>query len=137
MSPTEYNKVLDQIAVESTKWEAALKKADPAKSNVSYAVGKQIVEWRELGLKEVAWARQTAAKERAKHTVSGELALEGFVEGVFNMMDNMVQTEIAAGITISDLEKYAPDIGSLRIRIANDVTTKVELLEKGTCPSVQ
>lgn len=107
---------------------------DPAKSNVSYAVGKQIEQWRDLSLKEAAWVHQYVGKERAKHTVSGELALRGFLEGVFNTMDNIVQTEIAAGITLSDLEKYAPEISPFIIRIANDATARVELLEKGTCP---
>ena len=134
MTTAEYKDFLDKVEVGLPKWEAALKRVDPAKTDVSYASGKQIEQWRDLGLKEVEWVRQHLAKERAKHTVSGELALRGFLEGVFNLMDSVVQTEVAAGITLSDLEKYAPEISSLVIRIANDVTARVELLEKATCP---
>jgi len=33
-----------------------------------------------LALKEVGWTRDYVANERLKHTVSGELALEGFLQ---------------------------------------------------------
>jgi hypothetical protein len=135
MTPAEYKEVLHEVELGLPKWEAALKRVDPAKTNVSYAFGKRIEGWRGLGLKEVAWVSQSTNKERAKHTVSGELALQDFLRGVYDMMDNVVQTEDEAGIVISDLEKYAPEVSSLAIRIGNDVTARVELLEKATCPS--
>jgi hypothetical protein len=78
--------------------------------------------------------RQYIAKERARHSVSGELALEGFLRGVFDAMESMVATEAIAGVTASDVEKYAPDIAPLQAQIENDVTARVELLEKGACP---
>jgi hypothetical protein len=134
MTPAEYKEVLHEVELGLPKWEAALKKVDPAKTNVSYSVGKRIEGWKGLGLKEVAWVGQSTDKERVKHTVSGELALQEFLRGVFDMMDNVVQTEDEAGIVLSDLEKYAPDVSSLAIRIGNDVTARVELLEKATCP---
>jgi len=134
MTPAEYKEFLDKVDAELPKWETALQKIDPAKSDVSYAVGKQIEQWRDLALKEVTWARQYVAKERVKHTVSGELSLKGFLEGVFSVMDNVAQTEVAAGVKLSELEKFATEQGSLNIRIGNDVIARVELLEKGTCP---
>ncbi len=133
MTESEYKGFLDKVEIELPKWEAALKKIDPAKTNASYAVGKQIDQSRDLALKEAAWVRQYVAKERVRHTVSGELALRGFLESLFNQMDTVVVTEIMFGITASNLENYAPQISSLVIRIANDVTARVELLEKG-CP---
>jgi hypothetical protein len=134
MSEAEYKKFLDKIEVGLPAWEVALKKIDPANSSVAYAVGKQIVENRDLGLMQVGYVRQWVAKERTKHTVSGELGLDGFLRGVFDAMDSVVVTEIAAGVTVSNLEKYAPELSPLMIQIANDVTARVELLEKGTCP---
>ena len=134
LSSSEYRDLLDKIQGESGKWEASLKNVDPAKTNVSYSIGKQIEQWRDLALKEVVWTRQSVAKERLKHSVSGELELRGFLQGVFDMMDNVVRTEVAAGVTLSDVEKYAPEISSLLLRMSNDVTARVELLEKGNCP---
>jgi len=134
MTMVEYRNFLDKVERQLPGWEAGLKRIDPAKTSASYAAGKQIVEFRDLALKEVGWVRENVAKERVKHTVSGELALKGFLQGVYDTMDSVVTTEIAAGITASNLESYAPDISPLVIRIANDVTARVELLEKGTCP---
>jgi|HubBroStandDraft_6_1064221.scaffolds.fasta_scaffold180780_2 hypothetical protein len=82
---------------------------------------------------EVGYVREWVPKERSKHTVSGELALEGFLRGVFDSMDLVVSIEIAAGITASNLEEYAEGTGTLIRRIGNDLTARVELLEKGAC----
>jgi hypothetical protein len=47
----------------------------------------------------------------------------------------MMITEVSAGVTISaDLDAFAPQISKLEVSLANDVTARVELLEKGTCP---
>ena len=134
LTEAEYKKLLDRVEIALPVWETALKKVDPSKTNASYAAGKQIVENRDTGLTQIAYVRQWIAKQRTKHTVSGELALDGFLRGVFDAMDSVVVTEIAFGVTASDLEKYAPQLSPLLIQIANDVAARVELLEKGTCP---
>jgi hypothetical protein len=134
MTPGEYKEVLNKVEIELPRWEAALKRVDLTKTNVSYTVGKQIEGWRDLGLKEIEWTRVSLAKERTKHTVSEELHLRGFLTGLQDMMGNVLSTEDAAGITISDLEKYAPEVSSFLIELGNDVTARVELLEKATCP---
>jgi hypothetical protein len=134
MTMAEYKSFLDKVERQLPVWEAGLKRIDPAKTNASYAVGKQIVQFRDLALKEVGWVREYVAKERVKHTVSGELALKDFLQGVYDTMDSVVTTEIAAGITASNLESYSPEISPLVIRIGNDVTARVQLLEKGACP---
>jgi hypothetical protein len=134
MNDTQYNAFLTEVENKLPVWEAALKRIDPEKSNASYASGKKVVEFRDLALREVDYARQFTAKQRVKRTVSGELALEGFLRGVFDQMDSVVNTEEAAGLTLSDLEKYASSISDLVIKIADDVTARVELLERGSCP---
>jgi hypothetical protein len=134
MSALEYKGVLDKIDAELPKWELSLKSVDPAKTAASYAVGKEIVGYRDIGLMQTGYVRQYVAKEHARHTVSGELALEGFLRGVFDAMESMVATETIAGVTASNVEKYAPEIAPLQARIGNDVTARVELLEKATCP---
>ena len=111
-----------------------MNKVDPTNSNASYATGEKIVQYRDLTLKEVGWVREYVGKQRQKRTVSGELALDGFLRGVFDGMESIVSMEIAAGLTLSNLENYAPEISKLNIQIANDVTARVELLEKGICP---
>ena len=134
MNGAEYKSFLNEVERKLPEWEAALKRIDPAKTNASYAVGKELNQYRDLALMEVGSVRQWVPKERAKHTVSGELALEGFLRSVFDAMDAVVRTEISGGITASSLENYAPEIGELVGRIVNDVIARVELLEKGTCP---
>lgn len=134
MSTVEYRIVLDKIDAELPRWELSLRSVDPAKTTASYAVGKQIVGYRDIGLMQTGYVRQYVAKERARHSVSGELALEGFLRGVFDAMESMVATETIAGVTASDVEKYAPDIAPLQAQIGNDVTARIELLEKGACP---
>ncbi len=134
MTPTEYKEFLNKVDSELPRWTASLEKIDPSKSNVSYAVGKQIDKSRDLALKEVGWTAQYVTKERTKHTVSDELALKGFLDGVFSAMESVVQAEDAAGVTLSDLDKYAAEQGKLIGRVGNDVSARVELLEKATCP---
>lgn len=135
MTDAEYKSFLSEVDSKLPVWEAALKKVDPAKSDASYAVGEKVVQFRDLGLMQVGYARQFVAKQRIKRTVSGDLALEGFLRGIFDSMDSMMITEVSAGVTISaDLDAFAPQISKLEISISNGVTARVKLLEKGTCP---
>ena len=134
LTPSEYKEFLDKVDADLPKWETALKKIDPAKMNVSYAVGKQIEQWKDHALENVTWSRENVAKERVKHTVSGELRLKTFLQGAFDAMDEVLRIEETAGVMRSDLEKYEPEQGTLISRIHNDLIARVELLEKGTCP---
>jgi hypothetical protein len=49
-------------------------------------------------------------------------------------MDSVVGMEVAAGLTLSNLESYGSEISKLERLITSDVTVRVELLEKGACP---
>jgi hypothetical protein len=55
MTPAEYKSFLDQVEIELPGWETAIKRIDPSKMNVSYALGKQLDDDKTLGLKEVTW----------------------------------------------------------------------------------
>ncbi len=135
MTDAEYKRFLIEVDSKLPVWEAALKKVDPAKSDASYAVGAQVVQFRDLGLMQVEYARRYVLKQHMKRTVSGELALEVFLRGIFDAMDSMMITEVSAGVTISaELDAFAPQISKLGIPLADDVLARVELLEKGTCP---
>jgi hypothetical protein len=116
------------------EWEAELRKIDPAKTSASYTVGKDIVDYRNLALREIDYVRQSLAKQRAKHTVSGELSLDAFLRGVYDAMSSVVAMEVAGGITASNLDSTSLRLGKLNGRISNDVQARVELLEKRTCP---
>jgi len=91
-------------------WETALRKIDPAKADASYAVGEQIVRYRYIALMQVGYVRRTVAKERIKHTVSGELNLLDFVRGVFDANEAVVSLEATSQLTLSNLESFAPVI---------------------------
>jgi hypothetical protein len=134
MNPAEYKGFLDAVEMELPRVESALKTVDPARTNVSYTTGTQIVQFRDLCLKQIGWTLEYAAKERAKHTVSGEFALEGFLRGVFDNLDAIGQFAQPAGLSTADIDKQAPVVSSMLIRISNDLVQRIELLEKGTCP---
>jgi hypothetical protein len=134
MSDADYKKFLVEVEAKLPAWEAELKRIDPAKTSASYTVGKNIVDYRDLALREIDYVRQSLAKQHAKHTVSGELSLDGFLRGVYDAMSSVVEMEVAGGVTASNLDSYFTEVGGLNIRIGNDVQARVELLEKGTCP---
>jgi hypothetical protein len=134
MTDAEYKSFLNDVESKLPAWEGALKKIDPAKSEASYSIGDQIGQARDLALMLVGYARQAVAKQRVKRTVSGELALETFIKGVFDSMQSIVMLEISAGLTLSTLETFAHHTGELDGLISNDVIARVELLEKATCP---
>lgn len=134
MTDAEYKRFLIDVDSKLPVWEAALKEVDPAKSDASYAVGERVVQFRDLGLTQVGYARQYIFKQHMKRSVSGELALERFLRGIFDAMDSMMITEVSAGVTISaELDAFAPQISKLEVSLADDVIARVELLEKGSC----
>jgi hypothetical protein len=134
MTDAEYRSLLNHVSSKLPLWEDAFKAINPAKSDVSCELGEKIVQNRDLGLREIGWVRKWIEKQRIRRTVSGELALRGFLQGVYDAIDIVVSLEVAGQVTLSTLEKYAPEIGGLIIPISNDVSARVELLEKGTCP---
>jgi hypothetical protein len=135
MSDADYNVFLLQVKTALPKWEAALKNIDPEKDpQISYAIGKMVVQNRDVGLMEVGYIRTYVAKLQTKRTVTGELALSGFLMSLLDSMNKELDWEAIANGTLSDIEKYAPELVTLNINIGNDVRARVALLEKGTCP---
>ncbi|MGO9339908.1 MAG: hypothetical protein ACLPY1_20605 [Terracidiphilus sp.] len=134
MTDADYKTFLLQVDSEIPKWETALRNIDPGKDErISYAVGKTLAEERDLGLMEVGNIRVRLAKEQMKRTVSGELGLFLFLQSLHDGFGEEVGLEVASGVTLSSLDKFAPELGSLQRRIGNDVLARVALLEKGTC----
>jgi hypothetical protein len=78
--------------------------------------------------------RSFIARQRLKRTVYGELALKGFLDSLFDVGEEIVWREVIGGVTLTSLEKYAPELSKLNIRLATDAMARVELLEKSTCP---
>ncbi len=135
MTEAEYKAFLLQVDVLLPQVEAEFKKIDLEKfPNLSYARGKSLADQQRLGLMEVGYSRDFVARQRIKHTVSGELALKGFLDSLLNEGQEMLWEEDSSGIKATNLEKYAPELSALVIRISNDVTVRVELLESGSCP---
>jgi hypothetical protein len=135
MTDADYKKFLLQVELALPKWETALKTIDPEKDErISYSLGKSIVNERDLGLMEIGNIRLYVAKQRVTRTVSGELGLLAFLQSLYGAMSAVVMLEIAGGLTLSSLEKYAPELGALDASLGNDVFARVAQLEKGTCP---
>jgi hypothetical protein len=136
MSGAEFRASLSQVEDALPRWEAELKGIYPEKnSEISYSLGKLIVAQRDIGLMDVNNIRQSVARLRIKRTVSEELSLRDFLEGIFDAMNEIETLENAAGVAPYIFEKNAPELGSLYGRIGNDVLARLALLEKGTCPS--
>jgi hypothetical protein len=133
MTDADYRAFLLQVETALPKWETALKNIDPEKDpRISFSLSKSIVDERDAGLMEVGNIRLSVVNQRVKHTVLGEVALSGFIRSLYDVMGDEVHLEDAAGLTLSSLEKYAPELSALSIRIGNDVFARVELLEQGT-----
>lgn len=131
MSDAEYRVILNQIDASLPEWERALRSIDPEKMNLSYTLGKDVVRDRDIGLMGITNARQLLQKERLHRKVSQELALKGFLQGVFDSMQSILWE---APNVKAPLERYPEEMGKLIGKVANDVQARVELLEKGTCP---
>ena len=135
MSDAEYRTVLAQIEAILPKWEASLWNIDPGKDErISYTLGQAIVQERDLSLTEVGNIRTYVAAQRVKHTVSGELALAGFLESLFDLMADETILEGGNGLRLASLDNYAFGLSALEIRVKNDAMARVDLLEKGACP---
>lgn len=135
MTDADYKTFLLQVEAEIPKWETALKNIDPeTDSRIPYALGKSIVENRNIGLMNIGDIRTRVAKLRVKRTVSDELGLSLPLQSLSDSIEDEVNIEAIANLTLSDLEKFAPELTTLRLRIGNDVIARVALLERGTCP---
>jgi hypothetical protein len=133
MSDAEYKTFLDDVEAKLPSWEAALKRFDPAKSNMSYAVGDEFVKRRDLALRQIDWIRTWIQKERSHRRVSQEHALEGFMQGVFDEMEYILVVWAGPSVNVR-LEDFGREMGRLIGKVRNDVIARIELLEKGSCP---
>jgi hypothetical protein len=131
MTEAEYKAFLSAVQAKLPDWRVALERVDPAKTNLSYAVGQKVVEHRNLGLMQMESATKQIALERVKRSVSRELWLHASLQGVYDSIDAMVVYAPSVDLPV---ETYVPEIAELIRKIANDSHARVELLEKGTCP---
>ena len=136
MTDDDFKGFLTQVETALPKWETEFKNIDVEKApQISYSQGKSIMDSRTLGLVETDNIRLYLLKLRAKRTVLGELAPSGFLRSLFDVEGDILREEDFAGLTLTHLEKDAPQLSALVIRIANDVNARVALLEKGSCPA--
>jgi hypothetical protein len=135
MNGSEYRQFLQQVDALLPQIEAELKGIDlSAFPQLSYANGKFISDQRELALREVEYSRLWVSKQRIKRSISGELALKGFLDSLWGLEGDIIWTEDFTGLHLTHLEMFAPEFGQLQIQIANDVIERVALMEKGVCP---
>jgi hypothetical protein len=131
MSEAEYKSFLLTVETKLPEWQAAFKTIDPAKTNLSYAVGEKVVQYRDIGLMQIERAAKQIEQERVKRSIARELWLHGSLQAIFDSIEAMVVYDPSVDLPV---EKYAPEINGFIGRIANDSHARVELLEKGTCP---
>jgi hypothetical protein len=131
MSEAEYKSFLNSVEAKLPEWQMALERVDPAKTNVSYAVGQKVIEYRNLGLTQIESATKQVALERVKRSVSRELWLHSSLQGIYDSIDAMAVYDPSVDLPV---EKYVPVLSEFLLKIANDSHARVELLEKATCP---
>lgn len=131
MTDTEYKSLLSEVDAKLPEWRDAFKRIDPAKTNLPYALGQKLVLYRDIGLMQVDGATNQTKQELVKHSVTRELRLHAFLQGIYDSMQAMLVYDPYLDLRV---EKYAPELGGFIGKIASDSDARVELLEKGTCP---
>ncbi|MGA7521829.1 MAG: hypothetical protein WBW84_05070 [Acidobacteriaceae bacterium] len=135
MSDAGYKAFLSQVDAVLPRLQTALKNIKPESDpRVSYAAGRMIVQERDLALLEIGNIRDYVARQRVKRTVYGEVALFNFIQSLYDSLSAETGAEAISNVTLSHLEKFAPEVGTLAGRIGNDSMVRVALLEKSTCP---
>jgi len=135
MSDADYKTFLLQVEAALPKWETSFKSINLDKTpNLSYSVGKSIADSQIVALTEIDNLHTFIHFQQRKRTVYGELALKGFLDSLYDMAEQILWRETLNGLTLSDLEKYGPQMSVFSARVGFDAMERVRLLEKGTCP---
>lgn len=134
LTDSEFKQVSIEIEQQLPNWEHELIKIDPEKlPQISYAQGKELVADRDLAFAEVSYIRKSIDRMREKRSVSEELKLVGFIDGLLSVGQQIVLDESASGLTLTRLEILSPELGSSQLTLDQDVRARVELLEKNAC----
>jgi hypothetical protein len=136
MTDANYKAFLTEVEDSLPKWETQLKNINlDSVPQITYSRGKSIADSRELGMREIGYIRTFVAQQRVKLTVHGELALSGFMQSLYGISGEIIWEEVSGGLTLTSLDKLAPEWSEFEIRIQNDAMERVSLLEKKpSCP---
>ena len=135
MSDAEYKTFLSQLEAALPRWEAAYKNINLEKSpQISYAAGKSIADFQTVGLTEIDAIRTRIYMEHRKRSLRGELQLMALLNNLFDDGEEIVWREVVSGLTLSSLEKYAPEISELSKDLFADIQERITLLENEKCP---
>jgi hypothetical protein len=101
--------------------------------SITYSTGKFIADKKQIALTEIGNIRVFIAKLKGKRTVHDELALKEFLDSLFDAGEEIVWQEDFAHLSLTRLEKHAPELGAIIGRMSNDVNARVVLLEESPC----
>jgi hypothetical protein len=134
MTNADYNTFLTRLEAALPQWESALNKIEPEKApEVSYSMGKSIVNSRDYSLTNVTSIREFVAKQRAKRTVSGEFSIYVSLNSLFSGISSVGALQQVAGMNSYRIMNYLPEVASFYSSLGFDVSARVELLENGQC----
>ena len=102
-------------------------------STIAYSTGKFITDKKQIALTEIRNTQVFVAKLRTKRTVYDELAIKEFLDSLFDAGEEIVWQEDFAHLSLTHLERHAPELSAIIVRIANDVHARVQLLETDPC----
>jgi len=130
MNDAEIKLLMGQVEDLLPVFEGELNGIDLDKNpQMTYSTGKWIADRKAIALTEVGNIRVLAAKLKVKRTVYGELALKEFLDSLFDAGEEIVWQEDFAHLSLTHLEKRAPELGASIAHVSNDLNARVLLLE--------
>jgi hypothetical protein len=134
MNDAEFKILLGQIEDLLPVFENELNGIDLDKNpQITYSTGKWIADRKAIALTEVGNIRVFTAKLKARRTVHDEFALKGFLDSLFDACEEIVWQEDFAHLSLTHLEKHAPELSAVIVSVWNDVNAKILLLETDPC----
>ena len=131
MSDADYKTFLSQVEAALPKWETAYESIDLEKApQLSYLAGKSIEDSKIVGLTEIDNIRTFIHFQRSKRSVKGELQLMVLLNTLFDDGEEIVGFEVVSGLTLSNLEKYAPEMSTFSKDLFVDIQERVHYLKK-------
>jgi hypothetical protein len=137
MSNVEYIAYLDRLSLVLPRWGERIKQIDAAKlPNISYSLGKSVMDQRSLALTELGHLRVWIDQDRTSPKVSRQLAISnglGSIYDGFGALSEMLVGVPQANSWFKDLDSLYAEIGGFRIALMNHVLAGVEKLEAKGC----
>lgn len=90
MTPSEYHAFLKRLDSSVVKWQGQVESLNVEKLNVTFVIGKDIEQEKDVALKNLSLVRQIAQQQLIKHTLANDIDLDQSLEDAMNMLAGIV-----------------------------------------------